>query len=868
MRAAALVLCPLFFLCVFPGVELYLDSAQKNPRCPKKMSSELHPTYVEFLSGITIQVRATASADTLTFSGDGADVELKGVADPTVAQAAATKAYVDANGGSGLWQPSPRVATTVAGTLATSFASGQSVDGVTLITGDRILIKNQVSGVENGVYDVQVGAPTRASDFAAALAVSSYAMYVIEGSANAGSAWSCTNAAGSDVVGTDALVFAAFAGAIGTNLAVASITATTLDVTSSTGTDATLPQATGALAGLMSAADKTALDAATTTAYGTSGFTGNLTITPIALVSTFYPLFDAYVNGPLQDFTCVSGLFTYTGTETKWFSVNANWSWEASGAGQDVHMRIQKNAVLVPNAVIRGRVDDLGSVYPANGGTNAAVQLATNDTLEIRISSNSTAGVFVHDINVSITQAGASDDSKDPEIRKQEPTGVISGGLLTVNADDTKYDISDGTGIIVNPVTGVVDSVAWTGKTALSTAYAGNITYVSLDASATPVYRTVRPTNTQMRDEIFLGVLVHTNGTNLNATNDEQSVSLNVGNQLQDLARAIGFINVSGNAPGPSLLLKIAKTLGFMYGNGINYKNALRDPNLLSLPAIDTNAGGQFQYRYQNGSSSALTLTDLLPAQYDDGNGVGAPGVVGATEWQVQRWYSFTSNALKIQPGQAVYPNKEDAVMAIVDEAFVTEPSIAGNGMLIGYCVLRGGATDVNLGSDAEFRQASKFASGSGGGAPNVFVSENYGEMSVQAIGAAFSSNDSAWNELVSPEAVWSIGENNNFTLTNGNRLRYDGLDTLVFRCTGELSMEGDDFDGLPIDLGIFKNEALERFMAFTAYDDLDPDNCSVTKLLSLATNDRVEIRWRRRAGAPPAHDFTVYSASVVITRA
>ncbi len=61
---------------------------------------------------------------------------------------------------------SVRVATTAAGTLASSFANGQSVDGITLATGDRILIKNQASASENGIYVVAAsGSPTRATDF-------------------------------------------------------------------------------------------------------------------------------------------------------------------------------------------------------------------------------------------------------------------------------------------------------------------------------------------------------------------------------------------------------------------------------------------------------------------------------------------------------------------------------------------------------------------------------------------------------------------------------------------------------------------------------------------------------------------------------
>lgn len=86
-----------------------------------------------------------------------------------------------------------RVATTVAGTLATSFANGQTVDGVTLATNDRILIKNQASAAENGIYTVNAsGAPTRATDADSWTELVSAAVSVEVGTANADSGWLCT----------------------------------------------------------------------------------------------------------------------------------------------------------------------------------------------------------------------------------------------------------------------------------------------------------------------------------------------------------------------------------------------------------------------------------------------------------------------------------------------------------------------------------------------------------------------------------------------------------------------------------------------------------------------------------------------------
>ena len=61
---------------------------------------------------------------------------------------------------------SVRVATTANGTLSSAFANGQTVDGVTLATNDRILLKNQSTGSENGIYTVNAsGAPNSCNRF-------------------------------------------------------------------------------------------------------------------------------------------------------------------------------------------------------------------------------------------------------------------------------------------------------------------------------------------------------------------------------------------------------------------------------------------------------------------------------------------------------------------------------------------------------------------------------------------------------------------------------------------------------------------------------------------------------------------------------
>ena len=118
--------------------------------------------------------------------------KITGLGTPTAGTDAATKDYVD-NLSAGLsWKDAVRVATTANGTIGTAFANGQTVDGVYLATGNRILIKNQSTGTENGIYVVTAGAPTRATDADAVGELDGAFVVSMEGTANADKAWICS----------------------------------------------------------------------------------------------------------------------------------------------------------------------------------------------------------------------------------------------------------------------------------------------------------------------------------------------------------------------------------------------------------------------------------------------------------------------------------------------------------------------------------------------------------------------------------------------------------------------------------------------------------------------------------------------------
>ncbi len=182
-------------------------------------------TSADFDGGLTV-----ASSQTIDMGSN----RVQNVATPTSSTDAANKGYVDSVKQALDIKDSVRVATTA--TLSTSYSNGSSgvgatltadangaisIDGVTLVSGNRVLVKDQSTGSQNGIYSVTtVGSGsaafvlTRVTDADTSAEVTGGMFtFVEEGSTNADNAYVLTSVTGTATIGTDTLTFTQFSGA-------------------------------------------------------------------------------------------------------------------------------------------------------------------------------------------------------------------------------------------------------------------------------------------------------------------------------------------------------------------------------------------------------------------------------------------------------------------------------------------------------------------------------------------------------------------------------------------------------------------------------------------------------------------------------
>jgi hypothetical protein len=401
------------------------------------------------------------AGDTMTGILNAGGFVISNVGTPVAGTDATNKNYVDAAVSGLSWKQAVRAATTVNGTLATAFANGQTIDGVTLATGDRILIKNQTTQTENGIYIVAAsGTPTRSTDADTGAELVGATVYVDQGTANADTGWTQTTNA-PITIGTSNIVWAQFSGS-------GAYTA---------GTGLTL---TGNQFSLTSPVVATLGGTGTTTAPTSGQFlysSGGTTYAPTTLTTVAVTTFAGGTTG-LTPAAATSGAITLAGTLV---AVNG-------GTGQSVYA--VGDILYASTTTALSRLADVAAgSYLRSGGVNTAPVWSTttlpNSATTGDILFASAANTYTNLADVATGNVVISGGvGTAPSYGKVGLTTHVSGTLPIANGGTNSATALSGSSIMVSNGTSIIQGAAGTTTTVLHGNAAGTPTYGAVSLTA------------------------------------------------------------------------------------------------------------------------------------------------------------------------------------------------------------------------------------------------------------------------------------------------------------------------------------------------------------------------------------------------
>lgn len=246
--------------------------------------------------------RSDLSAPTADISNGG--FKITNVAEPTLSTDAATKNYVDS-----VAQGLDVKASVVVATTANIILDGtQTIDGIALVAGNRVLVKNQTTTSANGIYVVAGGAWSRSTDADSWAKLVSAFVFVEKGTLNGDTGWVCTVDAGG-TLGSAAVTFSQFSGSgtytAGTGL---TLTGTQFSITNTAVTAGSYGSASNTLVATVNAQGQLTALSATAIAIA------NTQVSGLGTMSTQNANAVAITGGSITNLTTFDGITIDGGT--------------------------------------------------------------------------------------------------------------------------------------------------------------------------------------------------------------------------------------------------------------------------------------------------------------------------------------------------------------------------------------------------------------------------------------------------------------------------------------------------------------------------------------------------------------------------
>lgn len=287
-------------------------------------------------------------------------------------------------------------------------------------------------------------------------------------------------------------------------------------------------------------------------------------------------------------------------------------------------------------------------------------------------------------------------------------TGILTGGVVTPNANPLLFDISAGTGLIID----------WTGPQAPQRKY---IKWAALIGETVPNFASqftslffnaagaltkdpgAVPDGNDYRSRIYLQSVIHQSGTQVDSVSSGGTPAYEVIAALFDYVRFVGPAN-KGNCFAPNgVSTTFIKEVGQTALPFINRANDLQNPTVQTDALISPVTNFTQAYRDGSGGTTFIFPNSVIDSGFWD-DGTGVLNSVTNNRFTLKRIYWFPqSGSVTVTVGQAEYANLVDARAALQTENAIIDPLITNNGSFTATLIVQEGATDLSDPAQAEF---------------------------------------------------------------------------------------------------------------------------------------------------------------------
>jgi hypothetical protein len=397
-----------------------------------------------------------------------------------------------------------------------------------------------------------------------------------------------------------------------------------------------------------------------------------------------------------------------------------------------------------PNSIFGGDAFVSGAL-----GTDSYFQMKPVGTL--RIPTNATASYIytsgsTNDLYFTQYSGPYTNTTRLRWLESALQTGLLHGGVLSTENGTTTFSIASGSGLIIDynatlvedpyPTIVKVDWPAYV-SSSLPNIATTEITYIAIDSTGALVKQSTAYVNGDFEDKIVIGRVLHQSGSVTNGTITSPTVAYGQTGFRGDFIRAFGPLKISGhvvsvnatatNPPTNTQFLGLAKTAGDSYVEGRNYTTNPSSPNYVKSTTDTALTTSKIYREYVNGSGTVVIDSGVGGAGYTaidvtNYNNAGTLTAIGAgNKFTIQRLYWFPNSvnrAIFAYYGNTIYSTIDDAEAGIASEAFTEGDNTRDAAILIGYLIVKVGATDLGDPAQAKLIQAglSRAIASTGGG--------------------------------------------------------------------------------------------------------------------------------------------------------